>query len=460
MAEYKNKKLMVEVRDGNYNIVSFINRYTSLIWRNDTFGGDCELCLPYEDGHRTLFQTQRFLRRMDNEQVCIITKLEIKYDALEGRQTIVTGESLFHLFKRRVFRTFTTAYYKNTKNEYITSLLHTSAGADYSYAGVNAFKTFDNSTYIFSIDSISIGTDYINCNGEENQENAFDYFKNKFNEWGVKCQILNTAGLPVKIRMLPYQNRTGVVFTETNRNVKSSNLCHDLSPLKTATYGYVQNSFGQQWHFAVGTSTHSSVGLFDQWVNIEFNDNYTQATAEAEIKHRYSGYVNMRYEIEGDVAYLIADYPMVQVVCSEHETWIQNNVSTTHYFYTDSTTGLRFCYINQTDVRIGWGQLKDSSATTVDSTQQYNIYTFYLSDQIFMQLTAALVQYDAEWTNTMTIDADDNKWTLWENYDVGDKVSCIFIDGTKDTMLVSEAVETWDADGYNVDITLEKQSTT
>lgn len=107
----------VFVLDKSFQLISVIDRYTSLIWSTRfLLNGDFELCLAHSPEVLNYLQIDSYLVREQDvletddlitlKNIMIIEKIEIKNDVENGNYINVTGRCLKSLLKRRVILGF------------------------------------------------------------------------------------------------------------------------------------------------------------------------------------------------------------------------------------------------------------------------------------------------------------------------------------------------------------------
>lgn len=87
----------------NYTIKLLIDTYFSVLWNDRYYEcGDFELVVPATDENVLELKEDRILLSNESEYAMIIEKVELKTDAEEGDQLIVTGRSAESLLDRRI----------------------------------------------------------------------------------------------------------------------------------------------------------------------------------------------------------------------------------------------------------------------------------------------------------------------------------------------------------------------
>lgn len=91
------------VLDKNYDGIAMIDTFTSAIWtvRYDE-AGDFEIYTPVRLDYIQAMQIGNYLWNRDSDRLMVIETVEIKTDAEEGPQLIVTGRSLESILDRRI----------------------------------------------------------------------------------------------------------------------------------------------------------------------------------------------------------------------------------------------------------------------------------------------------------------------------------------------------------------------
>lgn len=91
------------VYDSNLVKIGVIEKYRSLIWTNRYYEyGDCEVEAPVTEENIRLLRRGNFLKRDDNDMVCIIRKIEIDTNTESGNYIIATGQDARSILNQRV----------------------------------------------------------------------------------------------------------------------------------------------------------------------------------------------------------------------------------------------------------------------------------------------------------------------------------------------------------------------
>lgn len=97
----------VLVLDKNYETISLIDAYESLIW-TDRYQevGDFELYMPVNRQSLDVLEKDNYLMIQDSDRRMIVEEIEIKSDIENGAHLTVTGRSLESILERRVIQEF------------------------------------------------------------------------------------------------------------------------------------------------------------------------------------------------------------------------------------------------------------------------------------------------------------------------------------------------------------------
>lgn len=91
------------ILDKSLETIGIIDVFTSVIWTKRYFSaGDFELYLPASSNNIKLLQTGNYVKRLDDDTVMIIEKIQITTDAETGNFLTVSGRSLESLLARRI----------------------------------------------------------------------------------------------------------------------------------------------------------------------------------------------------------------------------------------------------------------------------------------------------------------------------------------------------------------------
>ena len=91
------------ILDKSLETIGIIDVFTSVIWTKRYFSaGDFELYLPASSNNIKLLQTGNYVKRLDDDTVMIIEKIQITTDAETGNFLTVSGRSLEILLARRI----------------------------------------------------------------------------------------------------------------------------------------------------------------------------------------------------------------------------------------------------------------------------------------------------------------------------------------------------------------------
>lgn len=91
------------VADENYNVLSILDTFTSVIWtRRYNECGDFEVCVPASAEMFELLVPDNYIYRLDDDTVMIIEKVQLQNDTENGDYIVCTGRSAESLIARRI----------------------------------------------------------------------------------------------------------------------------------------------------------------------------------------------------------------------------------------------------------------------------------------------------------------------------------------------------------------------
>lgn len=108
--------------DNELNKKYIIDTYSSAIWAsryNDI--GDCELVISASEENFKKIEECKYIMRNDDDMVCKIKKTEVKTDAENGSQLIITGTDIKDILKQRIIMKQTN--FNGLVEEYIRTLI-------------------------------------------------------------------------------------------------------------------------------------------------------------------------------------------------------------------------------------------------------------------------------------------------------------------------------------------------
>lgn len=101
----------LKIMDSNEQLIGIIDEYKSLIWTRRYYEcGDFELYCKATDETLALLRTGNFVARDDDEQICIIEKIQVTTDVEEGNYITASGRCMKSILDRRIVWYQTTLY--------------------------------------------------------------------------------------------------------------------------------------------------------------------------------------------------------------------------------------------------------------------------------------------------------------------------------------------------------------
>lgn len=114
----------IYVLDKNFQSVGIIDSYKSCIWANRYNDvGDCELYLDATTADFNILRMGYYLRRLDDEMICRIKKVELDTDTEEGNYLIISGEDVKSFLNQRVL--WSTLYVDGNVEDYVRNMVQT-----------------------------------------------------------------------------------------------------------------------------------------------------------------------------------------------------------------------------------------------------------------------------------------------------------------------------------------------
>lgn len=215
------EKTLLYIYDENLQVVGGFDGYTSLIWsRRYHENGDCEIYAPASKEAITLLQIGRFVRRIGDDMMCIIRKVEVTSSASEGDFITATGEDATALLDRRIVWKTTTCY--GNAEKFLLKLANESLGA-----GAEDFRQYkaDGGRLLFAVadpvglvSSLSQQVSYKPV-GEVIRENCLRF------GWGYRVQL--SEGVLVFSVYAGEDRSASVMFSDDLENLITSDYLHD-----------------------------------------------------------------------------------------------------------------------------------------------------------------------------------------------------------------------------------------
>lgn len=131
----------VYILNKNFETVSMIDSYTSLIWTDRYYkAGDFEIYLPTSKENLEKFKPDYYLWNKDSEHLMIIEDIKTTSDIEQGNNLTVTGRSLESILERRIIwnQTELTGSFQNAIKKLLDDNITSSASI--SERRINSFK--------------------------------------------------------------------------------------------------------------------------------------------------------------------------------------------------------------------------------------------------------------------------------------------------------------------------------
>ena len=97
---------LLQVRNENFEIIGIIDTAKSVIWHKKYYGvGDFEIYAQATEQHVDLLRRDKYVTRINDDEIGIIEKVEISENAQDGLMIIASGRFAKSIFDRRIIYT-------------------------------------------------------------------------------------------------------------------------------------------------------------------------------------------------------------------------------------------------------------------------------------------------------------------------------------------------------------------
>lgn len=222
------------VLDKNFNAISIVDTYKSLIWTERYCQyGDFELYTQITDGTLDVIKQDYYLQRGDSDRLMIIEQIQIKTDVEDGTELIVTGKSLESILMRRIIwgqKTISGNFQEGIKTLLTENLINPS----------NVNRKVDN--FIFEESTDPTITE-LTIEAQYTGDNLYDVIESLCNETGIGFAVIfkeDTKQFVFKLysgedRSYDQTKNPYVVFSPSFENIINSNYIESKSALKNVT---------------------------------------------------------------------------------------------------------------------------------------------------------------------------------------------------------------------------------
>lgn len=226
----------IYVLNKDLNTVGIIDTYLSLIWTTRYYDvGECELEVLATAANLDLLQAGRYLKRPDDNMICIIRKINIKTSIENGNYLIVTGKDVKCLLYQRIV--WNTTVFSTTTEAMIRTLAYNALGN--ASAPDRAIKN-TNGNIIFELETLAgfTGDSEEQISYKNVGEKIYSICREK--QWGVRFRLGTKTNTP-SIKCFKFGVYAGedksdtIVFSQKLCNLAESDYSVDTSDMGNVT---------------------------------------------------------------------------------------------------------------------------------------------------------------------------------------------------------------------------------
>lgn len=422
----------VNVLDSYLRRVGVVVQYNSLIWaKRYVENGDCELYLPATTANINLLQQGRYLTIDGDDMVCIIRKIEITTDVEDGNYLTVTGYDVRCFLDQRIL------WGTYTCNGSVVDFLRKMVKECLIDSGVRKLVKPGASGALLQLGSIP------SYSPKDQREISYTNLGDTVREickeqgWGHKITLGNS------IFSWSVYNGTSristVLFTPKLHNLKSSDYTNDLT--KQGNVILVAGAEVGPNRKAQYVGLKTSIDRFEIFLDKKSN---RQSMTYAELTAAFPGGQIIQTP-SGSYDYFIFNFRFV-VPDGGLETWIRKQYGSAATF---STVGsVTYCTITQAEM----ATLPSANPGPDDTVELWDLpyYIFLVNDGV-EELTkySKIESFDAEIIPDIT-------YKYRSDYNLGDIVRIQNDYGITANVRITEAVEVWDTNGYQLQLKYEQ----
>ena len=435
------QQAIIHVYNQNLERIGVVMQYTSLIWaKRYVEKGDCELYLPVTLDALSLFRQGYYLVRQDDDMVCVIRKIEITTDVEQGNMLTITGIDVRTLIDQRVIaeqHKVTKANAEAVIRELITESM-ISAGNSRNMRKPNGGALIDVQANTALTNKITTQMDYGSV-GDKIRE-----IQKTFG-WGGRF-VLDTTSLKFVYRTYKGADKRNVVkFSPKYYTLGSSDYVNDQTKMKNVTYiafkynaayGNVIYDYNPitQWY---GTAT--GTGRYEQIIKKDSTEKMKRSRIEAD----YPG--GIWYHADDNLWIYQINTWTFEIPPGDFEDFLR----AMHPEITITTQG-GVKYGTATDYDIAYSTSADvtRAADCILTDVPYILYMLGLAQE-------ECTKHPAQVTFTGEI-IPDLTFQYKEDYDLGDIVTIENEYGISSATRITEIVENWDDNGYQIEIKFDE----
>ena len=414
--------------------LGIIDQYKSLIWANRYKDlGDCELYVPATEENLNLLQVGNYLRRLDDDMICLIKRRELSTDVETGDYITVTAQDAKCLLDQRIvnqlYITKRTAYY------FLTHMI-----TDFCIdAGAKRSFKKSNGNALLALDSTSGAWD--GCDITASWENVGEKTREICDQFGYGYKaFLDDANAIIKIKVYKGTDRSAnVIFSDAFENLASTEHDDDATNM-----GNVFRVCGEGEGYSRTTILmgDSNIGIDRYEVYVDARD-ISRSMSGSDLKTNYPGEVAQ--DGSGNY-YWKVDYLNIPIYTPEQLAELQ----ITH------PGGAIITYSYKQYYQLRTANVATLSKSTLDDSDTVDVNDLiYLP---FLYQRGAEKSYEYGRQKTFTGEISNVTFYYKEDYFLGDIVTVINAYGITAQARVIEVIEVDDNNGYRIEPTFEFRS--
>ena len=415
----------VNVFDKDLQMVGIIDTFASLIWANRYWEtGDCELYLPTTVNNLNLLRMGYYLGRNDDDMICRINYIELDTDAENGNYLIVKGIDCKSFLDQRIIWTTQTA--GGNAESFLRGLVDKALGdadPDRKITDTHGNRIFYLGNSNNFTDAITEQVSYKNL-GEKCRE-----YCHRFG-WGYKVTEFFGS---LYFRIFKGTDRSdSVVFSSDYENLAASVYSDDETNIKNVALIGGEGEGAARKKTTAGSAT--SVDRYEYFVDAK------DISSVITYKDLISAYPNGTISGLGGV-YMYYVSPLDILILDQNQlAELQSKYPSGQVVTID---GNQYFEISNT-----WAAALTTDSPTDDTEVTLNpiIYEQYLLSRGY----DALAEFGAVETFNGTIQPDVT-FIYKQDYFLGDIVTVENDYGITVAARITEVIETWDENGYNVE---------
>ena len=422
--------------------VGIVPQFTSLIWASRYVqNGDCELYLPATMENIDLLKKDYYLTRDDDSMVCVIRKIELTTDEEEGDMLIVTGKDVRTFLDQRIIVnpynltnasaeaairnmiTWETNYAGNLAERYFK----TPGGANLTDVAVNASLT----------DKITTQTFYGTVG-----DNVRSILKPL--GWGGRYYYERVGTKLVYESYKGTDRHSTVKFSPMFHTMKSSDYVDDKTSMKNVTYEICKLQF-QNWEQTY-VQFYGDAASTDRYEQIIDKRSNSGKMTKAQIDAAYPSGSWSQYATNVFYDFVPAGWQFV-VPPGGLRAWLEANYPGA---FTFSTSGGVTTATSTESLLLARADTDTLASDTECSLTQI---------PFFLYILGMAKEDNAKNPEKITFTADiipDLTFKYKEDYFLGDLVTIENNYGISKTTRITEVVESWDSNGYKIELKFDE----